>query len=76
MTPPQEPSGQVHRENGLCKLFWASSKGAPCDRRRALERTAEAVFDAHVVYGKAALDGGIETYLVGRPVKPVYRIYN
>jgi glutamate-1-semialdehyde 2,1-aminomutase len=40
-----------------------------------IDRTAEAVFDAHVVYRKA-LDEGIDKYLEGRPVKPVYRRYN
>jgi len=37
--------------------------------------TAEAVFEAHVVYRKA-LDEGIEKYLEGRPVKPVFRKRN
>jgi glutamate-1-semialdehyde 2,1-aminomutase len=40
-----------------------------------VERTAEAVYEAHVVYRKA-LDEGLEKYLCGRPVKPVYRTYN
>ena len=40
-----------------------------------IERTAEAVFEAHSVYRKA-LDDGIEKYLAGRPVKPVDRRYN
>ena len=40
-----------------------------------IDRTAEAVFAAHVVYRKA-LDEGIDKYLVGSPVKPVYRRYN
>jgi glutamate-1-semialdehyde 2,1-aminomutase len=40
-----------------------------------VERTAEAVHAAHVVYRKA-LDQGIDTYLMGRPVKPVFRRYN
>jgi len=40
-----------------------------------IDRTAEAVFDAHVVYRKA-LDEGTEKYLEGRPVKPVYRRFN
>ena len=40
-----------------------------------IDRTAEAVFDAHVVYRKA-LDEGVEKYLEGRPVKPVYRRFN
>jgi glutamate-1-semialdehyde 2,1-aminomutase len=40
-----------------------------------IERTAEAVYEAHVVYRKA-LDEGIEKYLEGRAVKPVNRKYN
>ena len=40
-----------------------------------IERTAEAVFAAHRVYRKA-LDEGVEKYLEGRPVKPVFREYN
>jgi glutamate-1-semialdehyde 2,1-aminomutase len=40
-----------------------------------IDRTAEAVHGALVVYRKA-LDEGVEKYLVGRPVKPVYRKFN
>src|SRR5262249_17985824 len=40
-----------------------------------IERTAEAVFEAHIVYRKA-LDEGIGKYLEGRPVKPVFRKRN
>ena len=40
-----------------------------------IKRTAEAVFEAHVVYRKA-LDEGIGKYLEGRPVKPVFRKRN
>jgi len=40
-----------------------------------IERTAEAVYDAHVVY-RQALDNGIDKYLEGRPVMPVNRKYN
>jgi glutamate-1-semialdehyde 2,1-aminomutase len=40
-----------------------------------IERTAEAVHGAHVIYRKA-LDEGIEKYLQGRPVKPVNRRFN
>jgi glutamate-1-semialdehyde 2,1-aminomutase len=40
-----------------------------------IARTAEAVHEAHVVYRKA-LDEGVEKYLVGRPVKPVFREFN
>ena len=35
-----------------------------------IERTAEAVYEAHLVYRKA-LDEGVDKYLEGRPVKPV-----
>jgi glutamate-1-semialdehyde 2,1-aminomutase len=40
-----------------------------------IDRTAEAVYDAHVFYRKA-LDEGVGNYLSGRPVKPVNRGYN
>jgi len=40
-----------------------------------IERTAEAISEAHAVYRKA-LDEGIGKYLQGRPVKPVNRRYN
>jgi glutamate-1-semialdehyde 2,1-aminomutase len=40
-----------------------------------IRRTAEAVFEALVVYRKA-LDEGIGKYLEGRPVKPVFRKRN
>ena len=40
-----------------------------------IDRTAEAVYAAHVVYRKA-LDEGIDKYLEGRPVKPVNRRFN
>jgi len=40
-----------------------------------IDRTAEAVYEAHAIYRKA-LDEGIEKYLEGRPVKPVNRGYN
>jgi glutamate-1-semialdehyde 2,1-aminomutase len=40
-----------------------------------IQHTAEAVYGAHTVYRKA-LDEGVEKYLEGRPVKPVYRILN
>jgi glutamate-1-semialdehyde 2,1-aminomutase len=40
-----------------------------------IDRTAEAVHGALVVYRKA-LDEGIEKYLQGRPIKPVYREFN
>jgi glutamate-1-semialdehyde 2,1-aminomutase len=40
-----------------------------------IERTAEAVHEALVIYRKA-LDEGIEKCLEGRPVKPVNRRFN
>jgi glutamate-1-semialdehyde 2,1-aminomutase len=40
-----------------------------------IERTAEAVYEAHVIYRKA-LDEGIGKYLEGHPVKPVNRRFN
>jgi glutamate-1-semialdehyde 2,1-aminomutase len=40
-----------------------------------IERTAEAVFEAHRVY-RQALDEGVGKYLRGRPVKPVNRRFN
>jgi glutamate-1-semialdehyde 2,1-aminomutase len=40
-----------------------------------ISRTAEAVHEAHVVYRKA-LNEGLQKFLAGRPVKPVYRKFN
>ena len=40
-----------------------------------IDRTAEAVYEAHMIYRKA-LDEGIEKYLCGRSVKPVNREFN
>jgi len=40
-----------------------------------IDHTAEAVHEALGIYRKA-LDAGVEKYLEGRPVKPVYRVYN
>jgi glutamate-1-semialdehyde 2,1-aminomutase len=40
-----------------------------------IDRTAEAVYEAHVIYRKA-LDQGVEKCLEGRPVKPVNRGHN
>ncbi len=40
-----------------------------------IDRTAAAVYEAHLVYRKA-LEDGVERYLEGRPVKPVYRTHN
>lgn len=40
-----------------------------------ISQTIEAIGEALVVY-KKALENGVEHYLVGRPVKPVFRTYN
>jgi len=40
-----------------------------------IERTVESISEALVVY-KKALEEGVENYLVGDPVKPVFRKYN
>lgn len=40
-----------------------------------IDRTAEAVHGALLIYRKA-IDEGVEKYLEGRPVKPVYRKFN
>jgi glutamate-1-semialdehyde 2,1-aminomutase len=40
-----------------------------------IQHTAEAVYEAHVIYRKALVEG-IDKYLIGRPVKPVDRRYN
>ena len=40
-----------------------------------IDRTGEVVHESLKVYRKA-LDEGVEKYLEGRPVKPVYRKFN
>jgi len=40
-----------------------------------IDRTAEAVYEAHTIYRKA-LEDGVDKYLEGRSVKPVDRAYN
>ena len=40
-----------------------------------IDQTVEAVFESLTVYRKA-LDEGVDKYLIGRPVKPVFRKYN
>jgi glutamate-1-semialdehyde 2,1-aminomutase len=45
-----------------------------CHKDVDIDRTIEAVHDALHVYRKA-LSEGIEKYLIGRPVKPVFRRY-
>ena len=44
-------------------------------REEEVRRTVDAIGEALAVYRKA-LDEGVEKYLVGRPVKPVFRKYN
>ena len=40
-----------------------------------IDKTVQGVGEALLVYRKA-LEEGVEKYLVGRPVKPVFRVYN
>jgi glutamate-1-semialdehyde 2,1-aminomutase len=40
-----------------------------------IDNTIEAIVESLIIY-KKALDGGIEKYLVGDPVKPVFRKFN
>ncbi len=40
-----------------------------------IDRTGEAVYQAHIIYRKA-LDEGVERYLEGASVRPVYRTFN
>lgn len=40
-----------------------------------IQHTAEAVYGAHAVYRKA-LDEGVDKFLQGRPLRPVYRAFN
>ena len=40
-----------------------------------IERTLDGIAEALHIYRKA-LDEGVEKYLVGRPVKPVFRTFN
>jgi glutamate-1-semialdehyde 2,1-aminomutase len=42
---------------------------------RDIDLTVESIGEALWIYRKA-LDEGIEKYLVGRPVKPVFRKFN
>lgn len=42
---------------------------------RDINQTVEGIAEALEIYRKA-LDEGVEKYLVGRPVKPVFRVYN
>jgi glutamate-1-semialdehyde 2,1-aminomutase len=62
---------ELIRRGVIAPSFVVSYSHADAD----IERTAGAVFAAHVIYRKA-LDEGVEKYLEGRPVKPVNRKYN
>jgi glutamate-1-semialdehyde 2,1-aminomutase len=62
---------ELIRRGVLAPSFVVSYSHSDAD----IERTADAIFGAHVIYRKA-LDEGVERYLVGRPVKPVYRTFN
>jgi len=62
---------ELVRRGVLAPSFVVSFSHADAD----IDRTADAVNEAHVVYRKA-LDEGIDKYLDGRPVRPVNRRYN
>jgi len=62
---------EMIRQGVLAPSFVVSFSHSDAD----IQRTAEAVCEAHTVYRKA-LDEGIDKYLEGRPVKPVNRRYN
>ncbi|MBE0695797.1 MAG: glutamate-1-semialdehyde 2,1-aminomutase [Anaerolineaceae bacterium] len=55
----------------ICPSFVVSFSHTDQD----IDRTIDAVCESLVVYRKA-LDEGVEKYLVGRPVKPVFRKFN
>jgi glutamate-1-semialdehyde 2,1-aminomutase len=56
-------------------LLMPSSIVAYSHSDKDIEETVEKIHDALVIY-KKALDEGIDKYLVGRPVQPVFRKYN
>jgi glutamate-1-semialdehyde 2,1-aminomutase len=62
---------EMIRQGVLAPSFVVSFSHSDAD----IDRTAEAVYEAHIVYRKA-LDEGVDRYLKGRPVKPVNRRYN
>jgi glutamate-1-semialdehyde 2,1-aminomutase len=62
---------ELIRRNVMAPSFVVSFSHSDAD----IDRTAEAVYKAHVVYRKA-LDEGVENYLEGRPVQPVNRRRN
>jgi glutamate-1-semialdehyde 2,1-aminomutase len=55
----------------ICPSFVVSFSHTDQD----IDRTIDAVCESLVVYRKA-LDEGVEKYLIGRPVKPVFRKFN
>ena len=62
---------ELIRRGVLAPSFVVSYSHSDAD----IDRTSEAVHDALIVY-RSALDEGIDKYLEGRPVKPVYRRFN
>jgi len=62
---------QLLRRGILAPSFIVSYSHSDTD----IDRTIDAVSDSLFVYRKA-LDQGVEKYLLGRPVKPVYRRFN
>lgn len=62
---------ELIRRGVLAPSFVVSFSHSDAD----IDRTAEAVYEAHVVYRKA-LDKGVDNYLEGRPVRPVNRRYS
>ena len=62
---------ELIRRGVIAPSFVASFSHSDAD----IDRTAEAVYDAHAIY-RRALNEGVENYLDGRPVKPVNRGHN
>ena len=68
--------GDTLRGNGLLApavLFYSAV--LPSERPAEVERTLAAATEAFQVYARA-LEDGVENYLVGPPVKPVFRRFN
>ncbi len=57
------------------RLLMSSSIVSYAHSDKDIEQTVERISEALVVY-KKALDEGIEKYLVGDPIKPVFRKFN
>jgi glutamate-1-semialdehyde 2,1-aminomutase len=62
---------ELIRRGVLAPSFVVSYSHSDAD----IDHTAEAVDEALGIYRKA-LNAGVEKYLEGRPVKPVFRVYN